>query len=116
MEALGGFWRHAHQDYLQFLIEWGWGGFVTVAVLVFGGVWIGCRIVRDAHQEGRKDISATIGLMALGSVLLIAAFDFPLQIPAIQLLFVVYLAGMWARGGGKEVAPYSATESEPQVA
>lgn len=102
----GGFWRYAHQDYLQILVEWGWGGFLAFALVVFGGIAGAWRLVRRCRLEGRKEISQTCCLLALGSVLLIAAVDFPLQIPAVQLLFVVYLAGCWS--SRKQTAPEAA--------
>lgn len=80
-----GRWDHAHCDLLQALVEWGWLG--TAAWLVFFGgalgrtfaLWIGAR-----RGEGRL-FAGACGL-SLGGLLLHALVDFPLQIPALQLV------------------------------
>lgn len=89
------FWYHAHQDWLQGLIEWGYAGFAAWVVL-FGGAFIrlGRRIL-EARRNDQLEISATVALVALAVVLIHALVDFPLQIPAIQLLVVFYLAIAW---------------------
>lgn len=89
------FWYHAHQDWLQGIIEWGFVGFAAWVVL-FGGAFhrLGRR-VREAGESGHLEISASVSLIALGLVLIHSLVDFPLQIPAIQLLVVFYLAVAW---------------------
>lgn len=90
-----GFWYHAHQDWLQGLLEWGYLGFVAWAV-IFGGAFIRLgRRIAEARREDRMEISDSVSMIALGVVLLHSLADFPLQIPAIQLLVVFYLAVAW---------------------
>ncbi len=95
IEGLQGYWYHAHQDWLQTIIEWGWLGFAAWAV-IFGGamvrLWV--RIARG-QRRGRTDLSAGAAFIALLLVIVHSLADFPLQIPAIQWLVVFYLAVAW---------------------
>jgi len=95
-DRITGFWYHSHQDWLQGIIEWGYAGFAAWVVL-FGGalVRLGKR-VRKAAALGHAEITSTIPLLALVLVLGHGLVDFPLQIPAIQLLVVFYLAVAWS--------------------
>jgi len=95
-DRITGFWYHAHQDWLQGLIEWGYAGFAAWVVL-FGGSMIRLwKRIREAAALGQPEITSTIPLLALTLVLIHGLVDFPLQIPAIQLLVVFYLAVGWS--------------------
>jgi len=101
-----GFFEHAHEDYLETLIEWGWLGALFWSVLVFGG--IGRGVVR--HFQKGTSLSLrwllSCSLLALGGVLAHALIDFPLQIASIQLYVVVLLGICWgtSSSGGTEAA------------
>ena len=88
------FLQFAHQDLLQFAVEWGlpatlgWWGFLTGAILV---VLHSCRWP-DPPQRGLVLAAAC----ALGAVLLQAQVDFPLHMPAIALNVLVLVALCWA--------------------
>ncbi len=97
-DKVQGFWLHAHQDYLQTLIEWGVLGALAWAVVVFGAFLRLWSRAREARRAGVTEITASIGLLALGLVLLHAMADFPLQIPSLQWLFVFYVALGWSLG------------------
>ena len=91
-DRITGFWYHAHQDWLQGMIEWGYLGFVAWVVL-FGTAFVRLwKRIRGAAALGHPEITSTISLLALGLVLGHGLVDFPLQIPAIQWLVVFYLA------------------------
>ena len=96
IEGLRGFWEHAHQDWLQAIIEWGWLGFAGWGV-VFGGaltrLWIR---IRKAGRRGRTDLTSGTAFLALLLLLIHSLADFPLQIPALQWLAVFYLAVAWS--------------------
>jgi O-antigen ligase len=90
------FWEHAHQDWLQAIIEWGWVGFAAW-VVVFGGALLRLqRRMSLARRENRPEITASAAWIALIVVLTHSLFDFPLQIPALQWLVVVYLGVAWS--------------------
>lgn len=95
IEGLGGYWQHAHQDWFQSIIEWGWLGFTAWAV-IFGGALVRLWSRMDeAGRSGRPELTASAALLALVLVLVHALADFPLQIPAVQWLVVFYLAVAW---------------------
>lgn len=89
-----GFWQHAHQDYLQTAIEWGWIGFFAWAVL-FGGAIVRA-MQRNRIADPRENLSGKFALLAVVLVLVHALADFPLQIPAIQLAAAIHLGILWA--------------------
>jgi hypothetical protein len=97
-----GYWQHAHNDYLQSFLDWGWAG---LALWLGLGTAVLCRIVagfrnRAADQDTAGMVEFGVMLTALISVAVHAAFDFPLQIFAIQL-YTATLAGV---GYGAAVA------------
>jgi len=112
-EVSASFWYHAHQDWLQGIIEWGYLGFAAWLVL-FGGAFLrhGKR-VREARENGHLEISSSVSLIALTLVLAHSMVDFPLQIPAIQLLVVFYLAVGWV--GPTRVGTSGAQKSPPEA-
>ena len=84
------FWPHAHQDYLQTVIEWGWVGSALWAALIVGGIVFGVRrFLRSRELETKWLLFCS--LLGIGGILLHALLDFPLQIASIQLYFVVLL-------------------------
>lgn len=92
IEGFEGFWTHAHQDYLQTMVEWGLPGFFAWAVLIGGTLLRAAIRIRRSAKSGREELSLVLGSVALSLVLLHALVDFPLQIPAVQLVFIVHLA------------------------
>ena len=128
-------WSQAHEDYLQAVVEWGWVGAAVAGVVFLGGlargvVLLRLRAVSAASSRGppaRSDpravdgyygdvdganrtllLAATIGL---AGVAIHAAFDFPLQVPAVQVVAAVYVGCLWgvgrARGGTRGPASRS---------
>ena len=98
-----GRWRHAHNDYAEFFAEWGWSGAVIFGLLLilpgrrlFGAV---ARALSNERQNGMSFQRRT-GLLcfsvALGSVLLHAMVDFPLQIDAIRPVFATVMGAVLA--------------------
>jgi O-antigen ligase len=85
---------HAHNDYLQLLVESGWIGFLTLATGYL--VFMGQCVRRMRHMDERRDplrfyiaIGAFSGLI---SISVHSLFDFNLQIPANCLYFIVLMA------------------------
>ncbi|MEY2411134.1 MAG: hypothetical protein QOF48_3804 [Verrucomicrobiota bacterium] len=90
-----GLWEHAHQDYLQTLIEWGFLGALGWAVLIFGGILVGAWNYRRLRSGVSLRWLLFCSLLALGATLVHALIDFPLQIASIQLYACVLLAVCW---------------------
>ncbi|MEM7015261.1 MAG: O-antigen ligase family protein, partial [Verrucomicrobiota bacterium] len=89
-EQIRGIWSHAHQDYLQVVIEWGLFGATCWFVVAFGGL-------RRGFQARRwQSLSANASIAALILVGIHSLVDFPLQIPAIQFYAVLHLACLWS--------------------
>ena len=89
------FWAHAHHDFLQTLIEWGYIGSGFWAVLIFGGFVLGLKkLIRTSDIESRSIFFCA--LLGLAAVLGQAFFDYPLQIASIQLYFSVLLGVCWS--------------------
>jgi len=85
---------HAHNDYLQLLIETGWVGFFTIMSGFF--IFLGKSARRIKQLDFRRDplrfflaVGAFSGLI---SMCVHGLFDFNLQIPANCLYFVVLMA------------------------
>jgi O-antigen ligase len=91
--TLEGFYRYAHNDYLQYLAELGVVGALLLAATVAAGAGRGAWTVfarssrsGPLHTRERRGIA-----LALGGVAVHAGVDFPLHIPAIAMLACVWL-------------------------
>ena len=81
-----GLWMNVHNDPLQFLVEWGLPGAVLAGFALFFAV----RALRS--PTGRSTPVLLASRVALGIVGLHALIDFPLQVLAIQLGVITWLA------------------------
>jgi len=91
---ISGVWIHAHQDYLQTLIEWGWVGALSWLGIVAGAL---CRQwFRPDRETHAMTLSIAISLVAVFFLAIHALIDFPMRIGAIQLLAAIYLATLWS--------------------
>ena len=105
MEAVGlaeskyGFWRHAHNDYYEYLANWGWWGIALWGWLIGGGFWLGLRDhFRQPPLWGSTQwVLGFCGCAAMLGVLVHAAWDFPLETASILLYFQTLVADGWAR-------------------
>jgi len=88
---VGGFWDHAHNDYLEFAVELGLIGFVPLALLVLFSLFKSISSLKKRHDQLARGVAfaATMGIMSL---MIHSTVDFNLQIPANALLFIVILA------------------------
>lgn len=85
---------HAHNDYLEFLTEYGLLGMLLPA----GVVILALRNAILAMRRRRSQFSKGIGfaaLMAITAMLIHASVEFNLQIPAYAATFMVILALAW---------------------
>ncbi len=79
---------YAHNDYLQFLAEWGAVGFGLFLLVVFLVLAAAIRVVR---RDAGEDLKFALPSVALGSAyvsfLMQMMYGFPLHLPATKLLF-----------------------------
>ncbi len=93
-------WAHAHNDYLELLLD---GGFVALGLFVWLALGYGRRVVKHLRRSspispGR--IGLTVGVVSLA---IHAVLDFNYQIPATALVFVTFCALLLP--AGREDAP-----------
>lgn len=96
--------QFAHHDLLQLAAEWGWlpaAGAVGWMALAF---W--CALWRG---EGTRVMGIVV---ALTGVSLHSLWNFPLQVPALQLWFIVLVAALWGAGHAA-LSPQRPRETEP---
>ena len=88
------FYRHAHNDYLQFASEFGLAALVLLGFSVLASLWaaVSAQIVRRDRLLQGMGFAATMGIVSL---LIHSAVDFNLQIPANAAMFVVLMALAW---------------------
>jgi len=98
---ISGVWIHAHQDYLQTIIEWGWVGTTAWLGLIAIAFSRHLRIWRPDRDKKRSllTLSIAVSLLALLFLAVHALIDFPVRIGAVQIYAVVYLAVLWSGRG-----------------
>lgn len=94
------YWKYAHQDYLQTLVEWGWLGATLWGALLGGGLLYGllrlAKVYKSFLLEDRLFLGASC--LALVGICLHAMVDFPLQIASLQLFAAMACAVVWTCG------------------
>jgi hypothetical protein len=89
-------YSHAHNDYLQFTIEWGWLGAALWAWLIVGAITIGIQAYNNAVAPQDR-LLLLVALAAVAGVLMHALVNWPLQVASLQLDVAVYLALLLGR-------------------
>lgn len=87
----GGHFDHAHQDYLQFWIEYGAVGFLLLLTFTLLVLWHAFKAMRMRQSKFRSGLGFGV-LMALIAIGVHAFSDFNLQIPANAITFIVICA------------------------
>lgn len=81
----------AHNDYLEFLVEFGWIGFLPLIFLALFSLYTGACAMAVRRTQLYRGVGFG-SVMGIVSLLIHSFVDFNLQIPANALLFVVLLA------------------------
>lgn len=86
-----GLYDHAHNDYLQFLAEFGLSGFIALMLAAGWCGWLGLVAMRKRHSNLMQGLgfASTMGLLAIA---IHSSVDFNLQIPANAFMFVFLMA------------------------
>jgi hypothetical protein len=99
-----GFWKYAHEDYLQTLIEYGYVGACFWGVFFFGSIGRALVLASWSSLRTKERLGYATCVLALGGTALHSGVDFPLQIASLQLYVMMFIAMAWARPV-EEVAP-----------
>lgn len=90
-DSVYGFWRHAHNDWLEFLLETGVAGFFLILfifVLFLREVWP----IRSNANDPYVKYNGAGALAALFYMLMMELYDFPLRTTACAVYFAVIAA------------------------
>lgn len=87
----GGYFDHAHNDYLQFWIEFGLVGSLPLLAFVLIALFYSFKALRNQHSLYRSGIGFG-SLMAIIAILIHSFTDFNLQIPANAMTFTLVCA------------------------
>ena len=85
------FYDHAHNDYLQTLVEYGFVSFSCLVVIVLLCFFAAAVVIKKRNNAMYKG-AAFASLMAIIGMLIHMSVDFPLQAPANASYFIVFLA------------------------
>jgi O-antigen ligase len=104
---------HAHNDYLQLLIETGWIGFIAMAGAFLTFLVKSARRIKklDCNRDPLRFYLAVGAFSGLISMSVHSLVDFNLQIPANCLYFVVLMAVLCATGAQSKPAPEFAAQA-----
>lgn len=100
----GGHFDHAHNDYLQFWIEYGLIGILLLLAFLLLSIYFALKALWMRESLFRSGLGFGVS-MALVSIMIHSFFDFNLQIPANAATFVVVCALA-------VLAPYHVNESK----
>ena len=88
------FYDHAHNDYLQFTIEYGIPFTVLLAIIVLASLWQSIYTMRHRKNNLMKGVAFGC-MMAIIGMLIHISVDFNLQAPANAVYFVLILTLAW---------------------
>jgi O-antigen ligase len=95
-----GVWRHAHSDYLEWFIEWGYLGSLLWSILPLGALArVSIRILNE--ELFCRRVEAICTLAALVAFSLHSLADFPLFSPALQITAVFWMGFAWSAQPGQ---------------
>ena len=89
-----GFYDLAHNDFLQFSLEYGIPAHTILGILVLASAW---QAVKAIHQRRHKLMTGMgfASLMGMLAIMIHSSVDFNLQIPANAAMFVCLMAVGW---------------------
>ncbi|MGB0467716.1 MAG: O-antigen ligase family protein [Pontibacterium sp.] len=105
------FYDYAHNDYLQFAIEFGLIGFIPLLLVVLLSFLIALRAQRVRRDPLMRGLSFT-AMMAIIAFAIHSTVDFNLQIPANAATFIVILALGWMSLYFKETKPHRTRKAD----
>ena len=105
-------WEHAHNDYLEILLEGGLSGLVLALVAIGLVNWLGCRAL--SRFRGRVEGGLALGgLFAFTTFVVHSGVDFGGHLPAIAVLATVVAAQLCGLSGRRASALSGAAAEAP---
>ena len=89
------FFDHAHNDYVEWLADHGWGGAVLIVGLVLSSLGACVHVLRQRRSRSMRGVALGV-VMACLCLAIHSTVDFNLQLPANALTLVFVLALGWA--------------------
>lgn len=89
------YFNHAHNDYLEVLLDAGLPGMLLLTAALSWWVWASVRSWRSSG--GARDVLPRLGSAMLLLVIVASIFDYPARTPMIMAMMV--LAASWLNGG-----------------
>ena len=107
-------YAHAHQDYLELAAE---GGALAV-ILAMAAAWGFVATIREGlvHLRGRRHLALALLTAGIVAALLHAAVDFPLHIPGVVYLLLLFAAAAMSLARGRRErrhSPFRSPRSAP---
>lgn len=93
-ETTEGYFLHAHNDYLELLVDTGAPGLGLLGGMVLLSLWQALKAMRTRRQHIQRGLAFGV-VMGIIALLMHSSVDFNLQIPAVSAWFVVLLALGW---------------------
>jgi O-antigen ligase len=84
------FFDHAHNDYVQWVAEHGWGGFIWLTGFLFCTWWVCLDVLRNRRSSLPRGVAMAV-LMASLCMAIHSTVDFNLQLPANALTLMCIL-------------------------
>lgn len=91
-QDVGGFYDHAHDDFIEFVVEVGALGALLLVLMVAHSVYRSIRLLLDRNQDQFVQGMAFASLMAVVELLMHSSVDFNLQNLTNAALFLVVLS------------------------
>jgi len=88
------FFDHAHNDYVQWVAEHGWGGFIWLTGFLFCTWWVCLDVLRNRRSSLPRGVAMAV-LMASLCMAIHSTVDFNLQLPANALTLMCILGLAW---------------------
>ncbi|TKB44657.1 O-antigen ligase family protein [Thalassotalea mangrovi] len=93
-QGVNGFYDHAHNDYLQFVIEYGVPASALMAAIVWLSLWYGLQAALYRKRSFIQGVALGSG-MAIFAMLIHISVDFNLQSPSNTVYFIIVLCIAW---------------------
>lgn len=89
------YFDHAHNDYVQWLAEHGWGGAVLIVGFVVSTMLVCSQVLRHRRSSDLRGVGLGV-MMACLCIAIHSTVDFNLQLPVNALTLVFIMAMAWA--------------------